>query len=81
MSPDYSVTDVPDPSLAVAHDYAIGGAAFAQHAVSPLSPEFQSRYPHPEAAFRVEDALWLLAIVVALLVFARRIQQRSKGQE
>jgi len=67
--------------LAIAHDYAVGGAAFAQHAVSPLSPKLQPKYPHPEAPFRVEDALWLLVIVVALIVVARRLQEWRRGQK
>lgn len=64
--------------LAVANDYASGGVAFAQHVTSPLSPEFQSRYPRAQAPFRIRDALWLLAIVVGLLVLARRIQRRRE---
>ncbi len=62
--------------LALAHDYAIGGAAFAQHVLSPLAPEFNSGLPpRPQAPFHTEDALWLLAIVVALVLFALRVQQ------
>ena len=67
--------------LAVAHDYAIGGAAFAEHVVSPLSREFQLRSPIPQAAFHMEDAVWLAAIVVALLILARRIRRPRDGQE
>ena len=67
--------------LAIAHDFAIGGAAFAQHVVSPQALKSQYGSPHPQAPFRLEDALWLLVIVVALLLFARRIQQWRKGQK
>ena len=66
--------------LAVAHDYAVGGAAFGQHVLSPLSGGFRTGYPHPQALFRVEDALWLLVLVTVLLLFARRIQQWRKRQ-
>jgi hypothetical protein len=67
--------------LAVAHDYAIGGAAFAQHVVGPLAPQSQAIYPQPRAPFRAEDALWLLAIVAAALMLARRVQQGRRSQE
>ncbi len=67
--------------LAVAHHYALGGAAFGEHIASPLAPEFRAKYPHPEAPFRTEDALWLLAIVVALLFLARRIQRWRMDKE
>src|SRR5262249_42204809 len=66
-------------ALAVGYHYAIGGAAFAEHIVSPLASDFAARYPHPEAAFRAEDALWLLAIVVALLLLARRLEKWRAG--
>jgi hypothetical protein len=46
-----------------------------------LNPPFQAKYPHPEAPFRIRDALCLLAIVVAALLFARRVQQRRKRSE
>jgi hypothetical protein len=60
--------------LPVAHDYAAGGVALAQRTLSPLSPDFRAAYPPRQAPFGLEDAFWLLAIVLALLVFARRVQ-------
>jgi len=66
--------------LAVAHDFAVGGIAMAKEVLSALSPELQSRYPHPQAPFRVGDAMWLLAIVVVFLILARRVQQWRNKQ-
>jgi hypothetical protein len=61
--------------LAVAHDYAAGGLAVAQRVFAPVKPELWLHYPHPQAPFRVEDAFWLLAIILALLLVARHVQQ------
>ncbi|MGZ5235874.1 MAG: hypothetical protein ACXWCV_06135, partial [Caldimonas sp.] len=67
--------------LAVAHDYAAGGVALAQHVLSPLPPDFRPRSAIPQAPFRSGDALWLLAGVAGLLLFARRIQAWRKDRE
>jgi hypothetical protein len=64
--------------VAVAHDYAVGGVAFAQHVVSPLSPDLRAKYPLPRPPFRASDTLWLIGIVVALLVVARLVQVQRK---
>jgi hypothetical protein len=67
--------------LAIAHDYAIGGAAFAQRAVGPSSSAFQWQFPLRRAPFRTEDAIWLLAIVAVLLIFARFVQERRSRKK
>jgi hypothetical protein len=61
--------------MAVAHDFAAGGLAVAPHVLSPRLAEFGSQFRHPLAAFRIEDALVLVAIIIAVLAIALRIRQ------
>jgi hypothetical protein len=62
--------------VAVAHEYAAGGVAIAAHVVSGYSPQILPR--HPEAPFRVEDALWLVGFVAALFLVVRRLEERRQ---
>jgi hypothetical protein len=59
----------------------VGGAAFARRGVSPIPPDIPSGHPHPEAPFHLSDALWLAAIVVALVIVARRVREWREGQK
>jgi len=60
--------------LAIARQYAVGGLAFAGHVLS--GPGARSWPGHPEAPFRTEDALWLVAIVGVLLLVGHYVRQR-----
>jgi len=62
--------------LAIGYEYAIGGAAFAPHVVSPLSPDHGSAPPIPRAPFHWSDATFLVVIVVGLLALARAVHAR-----
>jgi hypothetical protein len=66
--------------LAVAHDYALGGAAFGKTGNSPLAALLQ-REPPPQAPFRASDALWLIGVLAVLLIVARLIHERARGSD
>jgi hypothetical protein len=64
--------------LAVSHGYAIGGVAHAPHVIARESNGRVpfSAIPHPP--FRASDAIILVVVVAAILIFALSLRERSR---
>ncbi len=64
--------------LAISHAYALGGVAKAPHVVTPQpgGPFPLSSIPH--APFHTGDAVTLVVLLIAVLIFTLTLRQRSR---